>query len=201
MPYKELSSGFQSVMATAPVPVLVKDGEGVYVFANAAAEALLGYKAGEIGGLNILDLVENEPSWLAAEFQRFKTDRVWIGNLLFRQQAGGRVLGALNAFSLPAPDGTLYAALVHPLGANNTLGTNNPLGAARRSFGISYSLTSSELRILQLLADNFTDRDIASVLGLRDWAVTREISLTLQKMGVASRTEACVRAIKAALIF
>jgi PAS domain S-box-containing protein len=195
MPHKDLSSGFQNVMAAAHVPVLVKDGQGIYVFANAAAESLLGYDSGEIDGKHIFDLVENERAWLEAEFERFKTDLVWNGNLMFRQQSGGRVLGALNAFSLQAADGALYAALVHPLDGNS------PLAATRRPVGASYNLTFSDLRILQLLADNFTDRDIASVLSLSDWAVTREISLTLQKMGVTSRTEACVRAIKAALIF
>ncbi len=52
-------------MARASVPVLVKDADGFYVFANQAAERLLGYEASQICGLHIDDLCNDDSAWLS----------------------------------------------------------------------------------------------------------------------------------------
>jgi PAS domain S-box-containing protein len=183
-------------MGAALVPVFVKDGDGYYIFANRAAELLLGYDPGQIGGKHISDLVESDPEWLEAEFQRFKTQRIWNGLLVFRHRLGDRVQAAVNAFMSTLEGGAaLYTGLAHPF-AGDSLPARPPAGAGQR-----YGLESAEVRLIQLLAAGFTDRDVASVLGLSEWAVSREVTIVLQKMRVSSRTEACMRAIKASLIY
>jgi len=182
-------------MGRASVPVLVKNAEGFYIFANQAAESALGYGPGQIGGMHIGDLSANDPEWLRLEFDRLRAHRVWNGNLLFRCKSGELLNMALNAFvSTSISPGIAYIGMFHP--ANfETPSPPNPLLPVRR-----YDLSPDERRLLQLFAEGFSDKDLASILGLADWAVSREAMILLQKMGVTSRTAACVAAIKARVI-
>jgi PAS domain S-box-containing protein len=183
-------------MGAATVPVLVKNGSGYYLFANRAAEALLGYDPGQIGGKHFLELVYNDPDWVAVEWERFKAQRVWNGSLIMRHKGGDRLRVGLNAFASTLRGHTAtYTALVHPLGGDIQHAAASH-GRPRR-----YDLTANEIRIVQLLAEGFSDRDLSAITGISEWAIAREIALVLQKMGVRSRTEACVRAMRSGLIF
>jgi PAS domain S-box-containing protein len=190
----QLSPAFESVMSAASVPVLVKNGDGYYIFANRAAEALLGYDHGQIGGLHVSELIDSDPEWLNTEFERFKAERVWNGFLVFRHREGRVVQAAVNAFGATLTNGLVaYTAFPHPVAPDFVLLFRPP---AQRI----YDLSAADIRLIQLLAEGFTDLDLSNILGLSEWAVTREIAIVLQKMRVSSRTEACIRAIKANLI-
>ena len=190
----DLSSSFCAVMARATVPVLVKNDDGVYVFANLAAGLLLGYDASQIAGLHIEDLCNDDPAWLRSEFTRFQAQGVWNGSLIFCHRDGHLITAKLNAFVANTPYGRIYVTMLHPM-HEHSMPTPVPILARQR-----YRLTSEECRLLQLLAEGFPDRDIAEILGRRAWAVSRDVTILLQKMGVTSRTGACVAAIKAHLI-
>jgi len=175
------------------VPVLVKNGDGAYIYANQAAETLLGYEANSIVGMQLDDLSADDPVWLKSEFVRLQSQGVWNGRLVFRHCAGHLISASLNAFVSNSAFGRVYVAMLHPA-HGPSLPTPVPLLSRQ------YGLTPAERRILQLLAEGFADRDLAEILGRRDWAVSREVTVLLQKMGVTSRTAACVAAIKAHLI-
>ena len=189
-----LSRGFRGVMARASVPVLVKDADGFYVFANQAAERLLGYEASQISGLRIADLCDDDPAWLRSEFARFQSQGVWNGSLAFRHRDGHLISARLNAFVTNMAFGRFYVAMLHPM-REPSMPRPVPILARQR-----YRLTSEDRRLLQLLAEGFADRDLAEILGRQDWAVSRDITVLLQKMTVKSRTAACVAAIMAHLI-
>jgi PAS domain S-box-containing protein len=102
-------------MARASVPVLVKDADGFYVFANQAAERLLGYEASQICGLHIDDLCNDDSAWLKPEFSRFQSQGVWNGSLTFRHRDGHLISTRLNAFVTSAGFGRVYVAMLHPV--------------------------------------------------------------------------------------
>jgi PAS domain S-box-containing protein len=191
-----INAAFQGVVGPARVPVLVKNGDGYYIFANRAAETLLGYGPGQIGGLHITDLVDNDPDWLQAEFERFKSQRFWNGHLTFRRREGEPVQAAVNAFAGSFDGSTpAYTDLAHPVPPGSV-----PVPRAAWPLR-GYDLGAQDIRLIQLLAEGFSDREVSSILSRSEWAVTREVSIVLQKMRANSRTEACMRAIKARLIY
>jgi PAS domain S-box-containing protein len=181
-------------MARATVPVLVKDADGFYLFANQAAERLLGYEASQISGLHIDDLCNDDPAWVRSEFARFESQGVWNGSLVFRHHDGHLISAGLNAFVTNMPFGRIYVAMLHPV-RETSMPRPVPILSRQR-----YRLTWEDRRLLQLLAEGFPDRDLAEILGRQAWAVSRDVTVLLQKMTVKSRTAACVAAIKAHLI-
>jgi DNA-binding NarL/FixJ family response regulator len=65
----------------------------------------------------------------------------------------------------------------------------------------SLGLSHPDLRLLSLLAEGFADKEIAELLGKSVWTVNRSVHDLMRKMDVSSRTEACVVALKRALIY
>ncbi|MEX1255970.1 MAG: LuxR C-terminal-related transcriptional regulator [Dehalococcoidia bacterium] len=64
----------------------------------------------------------------------------------------------------------------------------------------SYGLTARELEILRLAAGGQSDKEIAAALSISRLTVHSHVRRILEKMDSASRTEACVRAVRAGLI-
>jgi DNA-binding NarL/FixJ family response regulator len=64
----------------------------------------------------------------------------------------------------------------------------------------SYKLTARELQILSHVAEGKSDKQIASELSISRLTVHSHVRRILEKMDSASRTEACVRALRAGLI-
>jgi PAS domain S-box-containing protein len=63
-----------------------------------------------------------------------------------------------------------------------------------------YGLSFRELTVLALVAEGQSDKEIASVLGLRPRTVSKHVEKILRKMRCGSRTEAGVRAIREKLV-
>ena len=57
-----------------------------------------------------------------------------------------------------------------------------------------------ELTVLDLVSTGKSDREIATVLGIRPRTVSKHVENIRSKMGASSRTEAGVRAIKEKLL-
>ena len=63
-----------------------------------------------------------------------------------------------------------------------------------------YGLTFRELTVLYLLVAGRADKEIAFELGISPRTASKHVENILQKMGVASRTEASVRALRTGLL-
>ena len=63
-----------------------------------------------------------------------------------------------------------------------------------------YNLTFRELTVLHLVAAGQADKEIATVLGISPLTAHKHLANILDKMGVASRTEAGVRALREGLL-
>ena len=63
-----------------------------------------------------------------------------------------------------------------------------------------YNLTFRELTVLYLIAAGRADKEIAFQLGISPRTASKHVENILQKMGVASRTEASVRALREGLV-
>jgi DNA-binding NarL/FixJ family response regulator len=66
--------------------------------------------------------------------------------------------------------------------------------------GNPYSLTFREFTVLELLANGDPDKEIARQLGISSFTASKHVSDVLGKMGVASRREAGVRALREGLL-
>jgi len=66
--------------------------------------------------------------------------------------------------------------------------------------GNPYGLTFRELTVLHLVATGKADKEIASQLGISPLTASKHLANILSKMAAASRTEACVRALREGLL-
>jgi DNA-binding NarL/FixJ family response regulator len=66
--------------------------------------------------------------------------------------------------------------------------------------GTTYGLTEREIEILRLVAAGKSDKEVAGELSISSLTVHSHVRRILEKMDSASRTEACVRALRAGLI-
>jgi PAS domain S-box-containing protein len=182
-------------MDCAPVAVLAAAEDGFYVYGNRAAEALLGYDADQLRRRRLADLHEADPAWFEAEFDRLKREQAWSGRLLLRRRRGGVVKVAVNAFVSTLPDGSAtYVCLSRPAAPADPDLERLPCA------GFQYGLTARDIRLLQLVAEGFTNQEIARILGISTATVDNGLRAVLQKMNASSRTEACVMALKAHII-
>jgi PAS domain S-box-containing protein len=183
-------------MDHAPVAVVAVDSDGYYVYENELAERLLGYDPETLYDMHITDVVEAEAGWLAAQFENLKRHEVWSGCISMHRQGGGHVSVAVNCFADTSAGDTFYVGLLNPgvlsrRSAHSSESVPNLLG---------FGLTPHEFRLLQLIAEGFGEEEAALLLhtGLDDVrTLTRRV---LEKTNSPSRTEACLRAIKAGLI-
>jgi len=180
-----------TVMDAAPLPVFAADEDMYYVYENAAAERFLGYNRAEIVGKRLTDLVIYNPRLTTASFESLRRSRHFSGRVQYKHRDGSLRAADVNAFAQTLPDNTtLRVYLVHPV--DSVLGEMTPVLHARSEYGF----TSDQMRLLQLIADGFSDEAISVLLGLTEDEVATQIREVLAKMSVASRTEAAVVAIK-----
>jgi NarL family two-component system response regulator LiaR len=69
-----------------------------------------------------------------------------------------------------------------------------------RSVEIRYGLTPRQWEVLKYLVDGLSDRDIALRMDVSVYTVNKHVGAVRQKLGVASRTEAAVKAIREGLL-
>ena len=73
--------------------------------------------------------------------------------------------------------------------------------ADRKTDPLVERLTARELAVLRLVAEGLPNKTIALRLGISEHTVKFHVNAILGKLGVASRTEAVVRATRLGLIF
>jgi PAS domain S-box-containing protein len=191
-----LSRNMITILETSPVAVVAVDSQGQYIYGNRSAEDLVGYERRDLYQHHMLDLLQVGPEWYQSEFQRFVQEQAWSGNASIRAADGAPLQTRINAFvgSTVSGDQTYVAFLHRSAAAEN--GTDVLL---RETF--PFGLDHPDFRLLSLMAEGFADKEIAELLGKSVWTVNRNVHDLMRKMDVSSRTEACVIALKRALIY
>jgi two-component system nitrate/nitrite response regulator NarL len=146
-------------------------------------------------------LVENTPPVAVLLPDEGRVAEVWATGaraILRRDADPGQVAAALRALmqDLGVIDGAFAAALARPVG----LPTLKTWGD-RQTDPLIEELTPRELAVLRLVAEGLPNKTIAVRLGISEHTVKFHVNTILGKLGVASRTEAVVRAIRLGLIF
>jgi PAS domain S-box-containing protein len=179
-----------TVMDAVPVSVLASDADGYYVYASEAAGRFLGYEPAEIVGKHITDLIAYDPRLIMANFERLKQKGHLSGRTRYRHTDGSLLQADVNIFGhILGEDTRVFVSLIHPL----------PQGGAalpQPETNVDIGLTDAERRLLLLLAEGFSDVQVARVLGDPEDVIGEQVRLLLEKMNVSSRTQAAVLAIK-----
>ncbi|MEJ7762017.1 MAG: PAS domain S-box protein [Thermomicrobiales bacterium] len=106
---------YRSLFEGVADAILVTDGERRYRDANAAAEVLLGYGREELLGLRVEDVVAVEPDWTEAEFERFRTEGRWHGEMELRRKDGSTVPVEARATVVDLPEGPVYLSTIRDI--------------------------------------------------------------------------------------
>jgi len=126
---------------------------------------------------------------------------VWsagVRAILRRDADPVQVVAALIALTqgLGVVDGSFAAALARPVGLSTQRPWDDP-----KTDPLIEQLTARELAVLRLVAEGLPNKTIALRLGISEHTVKFHVNAILGKLGVASRTEAVVRATRLGLIF
>lgn len=190
-----LDADFRRIVDSSSTAILVKDEDGYCLHANHAAGDLLDYEPNEIVGMHMTELGSADPSLIHHGFDRLLREKVWVGRYPVLRRDGAVVMVAANGVTRIGGDGCVYAVeFLYPLE-----GREPPVPSDRASQARD-DLTTYDRSLLQLMSEGLTDEQLAVVLGVNAITVTRSVREVLQKMDVASRTEACIRAFKSHLV-
>src|SRR4030095_15922172 len=94
---------YHSLFTSAADAIVIADDEGRYLDANPAASELLGYSRDELLGLRVVDVVAVGSEWTESEYERFRNEGSWRGELDVRRKDGAGLAGGGPATGVPAP--------------------------------------------------------------------------------------------------
>jgi PAS domain S-box-containing protein len=179
---------------------------GMILEANQAFAAMFGYHLSEVIGMHTLDFVAPESRDVVRgnirsryrgryEFTGLRKDKT-----TFPVEACGR--------AVPYRGGMARVAALRDITEHKR--AEEALQKAREELenrverqmerGNPYGLTFRELTVLHLVGAGKADKEIASQLGISTLTASKHLANILNKMGAASRTEACVRAMREGLL-
>ena len=146
-------------------------------------------------------LVESTPPVAVLLPDEGRVAEVWATGaraILRRDADPGQFAAALRALlqGLGVVDGAFAAALARPVGLPTLKSWDD-----RQTDPLIEELTPRELAVLRLVAEGLPNKTIAVKLGISEHTVKFHVNAILGKLGVASRTEAVVRATRLGLIF
>jgi DNA-binding CsgD family transcriptional regulator len=192
-----LSRAFKAVMDTAPTSVLVIDTSGNCVYVNSATEIMLGCDAPTLLRKNVLEVISDDGRWLQDQFESLHADGTWSGCLAFKGADDHRVTIAVNAFTFGGRDSRKapYACLLLTF-----CSVAVPSGREEAPASPHGRLTRRERCVLQLLAEGFADKEIALLLAVSVWTINKAVGSIISKLGAASRTGACILALRSHII-
>lgn len=181
-----------SLVSLATTPMLVFDHQRRYVDVNETACQVLGATREEILGRRLDDFTAAEGG--------FDLERLWA-----RFMEDGRVNGS---YPIKRFDGqvrpVVYAATANVVpGRHMAIFTNGKSGssqapppAVEQRPGRAHHLTPREREILQMIADGYTDREIARRLGLSPATARTHARNLIGKLGAHTRAQAVAIAIR-----
>ena len=182
-----------SILDAASVGILAVYPDGRFAYENEVMEQALEYDQQELTERKLFDVLNADNAWTAEQLAILARGDPWSGNVNLERRSGGSVAFAANAFSTDTPEGPAYIGLLH-----TSLDDETP--SERVAGEPAFSLSTREVCTVLLMCEGFADKEIASLLGTSVWTVNKEVGSILRKMSVSSRTEACIRALRANLI-
>ena len=146
------------------------------------------------------ELVESAPPVAVLLPDESRVVEIWSAGaraILRRDADPAQIVAALPALlqGLSVVDGAFSAALARPAGLSTRKAWDG-----REAEPLVEELTARELAVLRLVAEGLPNKTIAVRLGISEHTVKFHINAILGKLGVASRTEAVVRATRRGLI-
>jgi PAS domain S-box-containing protein len=190
---KPFPSRLRQILEAAPTAVFVaRRSDSRYVYANRLALELIGYDEQELYQKHVADLTAVDPKRVAnGQFLREGRAR---GSRTILHKDGHSIHGAFSAVvATPANFEPVMISFVR----------SNPITARWESFAPaeeSFALSAQELSVLQLMIEGLSDEDIGLLQGVPTESVRSVAQETYRKLGVSSRTAACVRAMQANLV-
>jgi PAS domain S-box-containing protein len=180
--------------------------KGTILDANQALAAMFGYELSEVIGMHALDFAAPESRDLllrniVSGYQEpFEGTGLRKDGTTFPVEVCGR--------PIPYQGKMVMVAAVRDLTDRKRM--EEALEKAREELenrverqmgrGNSYGLTFRELTVLHLVAAGKADKEIGHELGISPLTASKHVANILSKMGAASRTEACVRALREGLL-
>jgi PAS domain S-box-containing protein len=179
---------------------------GMILEANQAFATMFGYELSEVMGMDALDFAAPESRDLllhnivSAYQQPFEGTGLRKDGTTFPVEVCGRPIPYLGKM--------VTVAALRDLTERKRI--KEALEKAREELenrverqmeqGNPYGLTFRELTVLHVVAAGKADKEIAGQLGISPLTTHKHLANILSKMGAASRTEACVRALREGLL-
>jgi hypothetical protein len=190
-----MDGSFIDIIRAARAAVIVKDGGGYCVYANRRQEELRGCGRGDLLNKHITELVDADPLLVEREFERFKRDGTWIGHYRTHNVIGQVLRFRACNFTHREWDGNaLYVSFAYPLKERRTFDKEGTKQL------VPSSMSAENICIAQFCVDGYSEEEMSILLGTTHEAVGRLLDRFVQSIGAASRTEACVRALKTSLV-
>ena len=190
-----MDGSFIDIIRAARAAVIVMDGGGCCVYANRRQEELLGCGRGDLINNHLTELADADPLLVEREFERFKRDGMWIGQYRTHNVIGQVLRFRACNFTHGEWDGnTLYVSFAYPLKERSTFDKEGTKQLVRSS------MSAENVCVAQFCVDGYSEDEMSILLGTTHEAVGRLVDRFIENIGAASRTEACVRALKASLV-
>jgi len=112
---------YHGLFTSAADAIVIADDEGRYLDANPAASELLGYSRDELLGLRVVDVVAVGSEWTESEYERFRNEGSWRGELDVRRKDGAVLAVEAQATVVPAPNGPMYVSALRNISERRAL--------------------------------------------------------------------------------
>jgi PAS domain S-box-containing protein len=180
--------------------------KGTMLEANQALATMFGYELSEVIGMHVLDFVAPESrdavlqSIVSKSREPFEFTGLRKDGTTFPVEVCGR----------PIPYQGMMVTVAALRDITEHKQAEEALQKAREELearveremerGNPYGLTFRELTVLHIVAAGKADKEIAGQLGISTLTASKHLTNILSKMAAASRTEACVRALREGLL-
>jgi hypothetical protein len=149
--------------------------------------------AGQLLGKHITEIGEADPRLIERAWDQLKRDQAWVGDYRMRDPAGNTVRARTYNFVHHEWDGQLlFVAFDYRIDfADRGLESQDQ---------IHLHIPAEDICTAQLCVDGYSDEDIGLLLGIPVEQVNDLVARMVKSFAARSKTEACVRAMKARLV-
>ena len=197
---------FRALVENSPDGIVVLGSELEVIYENLSAARILGYESGEFVGKDTLGVIHPEDMFRATHrltkmIQTVGDTSRSHAQLRVRHKDGTwRVVDVVanNLLHNPAVKGIII--VIHKISRHSRDERAWAEDAAALSMAKEYHLTESEHRILTMIAEGQSNPQIAEQLVVSLSTVRFHVTNILHKLGVTSRTEAAIIAVRRHLV-
>ncbi|MEA2461160.1 MAG: rsbT co-antagonist protein RsbR [Actinomycetota bacterium] len=193
-----------NILMSAPVPVFIKDSEGVYVYVNKSYEVAAGLTADEILGHTDFDLF---PPEIASAYRQNDMMAMGHPNPIQRDEPflvdGDERTYAVVKSEIHAGPNEVAGVFGLSVDITDSLKAEQARGVERQRLRsdafftqLLDSLTPQEARVLNLLVEGLSDSEIAERFSLTSGTIRHHVSHLLKKLRKQNRTQAVVEMLK-----